>query len=474
LTGKPAACFTIAGPGATNLYTGLWDAKVDRAPIIALTGQVDSQVLGTGNFQELDLVQAFSTVASFNHRVSRDSKHAELASLAMKNALLKRDVVHLTFPDEIQTLPAPKKEAGTPDGRITPLTISPPKESLDKAVKLLKAAKRPVIITGHGARFHMDDILQLAEMLNAPILTTFKGKGQISDAHPLAGGVLGRSGTPIASWLMNESDLLLVFGASFSKHTGVTDKKVTIQVDFDPLALSKFHQIDCAVWGEISVTSQLLYKKLKGKTETLDQRPVVAKRWAIWKEEKQKRLKENRGEGISSIAVFDALNQHAPEDAIMCVDVGNNAYSFGRYYECKANNRFLMSGYLGSIGFALPASMGAWAAVGNERKVIAVAGDGGIGQYLADFTTLVKYNMNVTIIVLNNSELGKISKEQRAGEFTVWKTKLTNPSFAEFARSCGALGFKVEKEGELSTAFDAAISHKGPALIEVITDVKLI
>ena len=273
---------------------------------------------------------------------------------------------------------------------------------------------------------------------------------------------------------MNECDLLLVFGASFSKHTGVTNKKITIQVDFDPLALSKFHEIDCAVWGEISVTSQLLYKKLKGKTKSIDQRPVVAERWAIWKKEKQKRLEENRGEGISSIAVFETLNQHAPADAIMCVDVGNNAYSFGRYYESKANNRFLMSGYLGSIGFALPASMGAWAAVGNERKVIAVAGDGGIGQYLADFTTLVKYNMNVTVIVLNNSELGKISKEQRAGEFTVWETKLTNPSFAEFARSCGALGFKVEKEEELSTAFDAAISHKGPALIEVITDVKLI
>ena len=474
LTGRPAACFTIAGPGATNLYTGLWDAKVDRAPLIALTGQVDSQVLGTGNFQELDLVQAFSTVAAFNHRVGRDSKHAELATLAMKNALLKRDVAHLTFPDEIQTLPAPDEKPGSPEGRITPMTIAPPKESLDKAIHLLSEAKRPVIITGHGAKFHMEGIVQLAESLNAPVLTTFKGKGQISDHHPLAGGVLGRSGTPIASWLMNECDLLLVFGASFSKHTGVTPKKTTIQVDFDPLALSKFHSIDCAVWGEISVTSQLLYERVKDKNEAVDQRPDIAARWAIWKKEKQKRMLDDRGQGVSSIAVFDALNQYAPEDAIMCVDVGNNAYSFGRYYECKANNRFLMSGYLGSIGFALPASMGAWAAVGNDRKVIAVAGDGGFGQYLADFSTLVKYKMNVTVIVLNNSELGKISKEQRAGEFAVWETKLSNPSFAEFAKSCGALGFKVEKKEDLAAAYQSAIEHKGPALVEVITDVALI
>ncbi|MEM1323049.1 MAG: thiamine pyrophosphate-dependent enzyme [Bacteroidota bacterium] len=474
LTGRPAACFTIAGPGATNLYTGLWDAKVDRAPILALTGQVDTQVLGTGNFQELDLVQAFSSVAAFNHRVGRDSRHAELASLAMKQALLKRDVAHLTFPDEIQTLSAPDEKAGSPEGRITPMTISPPKEMADQAIDLLKQAKRPVIITGHGARFHMEGIIQLAEQLNAPVMTTFKGKGQIPDSHPLAAGVLGRSGTPIASWFMNECDLLLVFGASFSKHTGITPKKPIIQVDFDPLALSKFHKVTCAVWGEISVTSRLFAEALKGQTDTVDQRGELAERWAIWRAEKARRLLDDRGQGVSSMAIFDALSRLAPEDAVMCVDVGNNAYSFGRYYECQADNRFLMSGYLGSIGFALPAAIGANAAVGNERKVIAVAGDGGFGQYLADFTTLVKYGMNVTVIVVNNAELGKISKEQRAGEFEVWQTQLVNPSFAEYARSCGALGFRVERKEDLDRAYEAALGHRGASLIEVMADVTLI
>ncbi len=474
LTGRPAACFSIAGPGATNMYTGLWDAKVDRAPILALTGQVDTQVIGTGNFQELDLVQAFSAVAEFNHRVHRDSKHAELATQAMKHAILKRDVSHLTFPDEVQIMPALKEKAGSPEERITPLTISPPKESLDRAISFLKNAKRPIIVTGHGARFHMDKVISLAEELNAPIVTTFKGKGQISDGHPLAGGVLGRSGTPIASWFMNECDLMLVFGASFSKHTGMTPKKKTIQVDFDPMALSKHHKVDCAVWGEISVTAGLLLNALKGQTNTIDQRQEITERWKIWRAEKQRRLQEERGKGISSIAIFDALNRHAPENAVMCVDVGNNAYSFGRYYESKANNSFLMSGYLGSIGFALPASMGAWAAVKGERPVIAVAGDGGFGQYLADFTTLVKYNMDISVIILNNSELGKISKEQRAGEFDVWKTKLTNPNFAEYAKSCGALGIRVEQKKDLDAAYRNAFEHKGPALVEVMADVALI
>ncbi len=474
LTGKPAGCFAIAGPGSTNMYTGLWDAKVDRAPILALTGQVATQVVGTGNFQELDLVQAFNSVAEFNHRVGATSRHAELMSLAVKHAILKRDVSHLTFPDEVQETPAPAyAKAKTPENRITPMNIAPPKESFEKAVSMLDEAKRPVIIVGHGARFHMDQVISFAEKLKCPVLTTFKGKGQISDHHPLGCGVLGRSGTPIASWFMNESDLLLVVGASFSNHTGITPKKPTIQIDFDPLALSKFHQVDAAVWGEISVTMEMFEEAGITLENKNDHTREIADRWEIWRTEKIKRLIEDHGEGVSSIAVFDALNQHAPENAVMCVDVGNNAYSFGRYYESKANT-FLMSGYLGSIGFALPAAMGAWTAVGGDRPVIAVAGDGGLCQYLAEITTLVKYNMPIKVIVLNNDELGKISKEQRAGELDVWATSLSNPEFAEYAKGCGAKGILVTERDQLDAAMQELFDHDGPALLEIKTDVSLI
>ena len=303
--------------------------------------------------------------------------------------------------------------------------------------------------------------------------SSFKGRGLISDSHPLGCGVLGRSGTPIASWFMNESDLLIVFGASFSNHTGIAPKVPTIQVDFDQLALGKFHPIDVPVWGEISVTVDLLKKELQGKTETVDQRDEVAERWEIWQKEKAKRLNEDFGGGISSIAVFDALNDLAPENAVMCVDVGNNAYSFGRYFEPK-NQSFLMSGYLGSIGFAFPAAMGAWAATKGERPIIAVAGDGGFAQYLADFTTSVKYGMKIKLILINNSELGKISKEQRSDELDVWATSLHNPNFAKYATNCGALGIQVDKKEDIHSAMEKVLAHDGTALLEVIADVKLI
>jgi len=474
LTGKPAACFGIAGPGATNMFTGMWDAKVDRVPLLALSGQVNTQVLGTGAFQEVDLVKAFQTVAHFNHTVQENSKHAELMSQAIKHAIINREVSHITFPDEVQFTVKPDcEEAQTPEGRLTPFTISPPAEELEKAIGMIKSSKRPVIIVGHGARYSMTAITKMAEMMNSPVITTFKGKGLIADNHPLGCGVLGRSGTPIASWFMNESDLLIVLGASFSNHTGITPKKPIIQIDFDPMALSKFHKVDAALWGEIEVTCSLMQNALAGKTTSIDQRPEVAKRWKIWKEEKASRLKDDQGKGISSIAVFDAMNRITPESAVIAVDVGNNTYSFGRYFECK-NQSVLMSGYLGSIGFALPAAMGAWAAVKNTRPVWSVSGDGGLGQYLAEITTIVKYNMPIKHILINNSELGKISKEQRGSELEVWQTSLHNPNFADFAKNCGALGIRVEKREDLEDAMKKINEHDGPALLEVICDVSLI
>ncbi|MCW5517680.1 thiamine pyrophosphate-binding protein [Muriicola sp. Z0-33] len=474
LTGKPAACFTIAGPGATNLFTGMWDAKVDRAPFLALTGQVATQVVGTGNFQEVDLVQAFNSVTEFNQRVQSDSRHAELMSLAIKHAILRRDVSHLTFPDEVQVRKAKSNALPqSPENRITTLEIAPPKQMADKAIELIKKAKRPLIIMGHGARAHKKEIIAFAENLNAAVVTTFKGKGLIGDNHPLGCGVLGRSGTPIASWFMNEADLLIVLGASFSNHTGITPKKPTIQVDFDPLALSKFHQVDVAVYGEISRTLDIFTDALKGSTNTIDQKPEIAKRWAIWKHEKEKRLTETSDKGLSSIAIFEAMNKLAPKNAVMCVDVGNNAYSFGRYFEPQEQD-FLMSGYLGSIGFALPAAMGAWAAVGASRPVVAVAGDGGLCQYLAEITTLVKYQMPIKLIVINNHELGKISKEQRAGEFDVWQTSLSNPNFAEYAISCGAWGKRITEKEELETAMQQLFEQPKAGLLEIIADVNLI
>ncbi len=478
-SGKPAAALTIAGPGATNLLTGLWDCKVDRAPALALTGQVDVQVLGPGAFQDIDLSSAFQAVAGFSQTVLHTSKHGELMSLACKNAIVNREPTHLIFPDDVQTLPiTARTKVGSPAGRLGNQAVTPATESLNQAVAMIHEYRRPIIIVGYGAKNTMPEVMALAERLNAPVLTTFKAKGQVSDAHPLAAGVLGRSGTPIASWFMNECDLILVFGASFSNHTGITEKRPIIQVDFDPMALGKFHAVSLPVLGEIATTATLLTSQLKSDHQTVDQRPELAERWQIWREEKQSRMADNTGTGINSASIFASLSKLVPEDAIIAVDVGNNTYSFGRYFECKAQS-VLMSGYLGSIGFGFSAAMGAWAATQDiedlkGRTVISISGDGGFGQYLAEFTTAVKYDMNITHILLNNSQLGKITKEQRAAEWEVWQTSLQNPSFAAYAKLCGGFGERIEKQSKLDEVITKALAHDGPALVEIMSDANLI
>jgi thiamine pyrophosphate-dependent acetolactate synthase large subunit-like protein/nitrite reductase/ring-hydroxylating ferredoxin subunit len=469
LTGRPAACFSIAGPGATNLLTGLWDAKVDRAPILALTGQVQTQVLGPGAFQELPLAAAFDAVSEWSQTVLSPTTATELAALAVKHAVVNRDVAHLIFPDEVQELDGLDEPPERPRaGRVAAAEIAPPEADLQRAIDMLNAAERPVIIVGNGARPFRKAVVALAERIDAPVITTFKAKGLVPDSHPLACGVLGRSGTPVGSAVMARSDCLLVLGASFSNHTGIATYVPTIQVDTDRMTLGKFHPVEVPLWGDIGRTLAILHDRL-APAERPQQRDVIARRTERWREEKRRRAALVDGAGrMHPAAVFEALGVAAPEDAVIAVDVGNNAYAFGHYFECKPGQDVLMSGYLGSIGFGFPAAMGAWAAAGSTRKVIAVTGDGGFGQYMAEFTTAVKYGMPITHVLLNNAELGKISREQVSAIRPVWQTDLVNPDFAVYAESCGGRGFRVDTRDGLEKALREAMAvTRVPVLIEV-------
>jgi len=407
LTGRPAACFAIAGPGSTNLLTGLYDAKLDQSPVLAISGQVPSKVLGRGAFQDLDLTAIFSDVAAWTAEVQAGSDHAELAALAVKHALDARGVAHLVLPDEVQTQPS-DAAAKTPQGRLAGRLTQPGLPELARAAAMISASMRPV-------------------------LTTFKAKGLIPDTHPLGAGVLGRSGTPVASWLMNEADLLIVVGASFANHTGIAPYKPILQIDDNP---------------------------------------AVAARWAIWRAEKARRAADERGRGVSAAAVFDALSRHLPHDAVVTVDVGNHAYSLGRYLE-SAGQPVLMSGYLGSIGFGYPAALGAWAAAPG-RPVVAVTGDGGFGQYAAELTTAVKYGIPVKHVLLDNHSLGKIGKEQLAAGFPVWHTSLHNPDWAAYAGLCGAAGIKADCRDQLDQAMTRLFAADGPAMLHVSQDPELL
>ena len=427
-------------------------------------------MLGRGAFQDLDLTAVFSDVAVSSTIVQSGSDHAELAALAVKHAVDQRGVAHLVLPDEVQEL-ASDAPAASPAGRASVGRTGPAAAEIEAAARLLTAAERPVFVVGHGARPARAELLALAERLGAPVLTTFKAKGLVPDTHPLGAGVLGRSGTPVASWLMNESDLLVVVGASFSNHTGIASYKPIVQIDDRPQAIGRFHPVTVPILADAGPALSALSAAVFAPAAA-DQRGDVAARWELWRAEKARRSVDDRGRGVAAAAVFDALSTHLPEDAVVAVDVGNHAYSLGRYLESKGQP-VLMSGYLGSIGFGYPAAMGAWAAA-PDRPIVAVTGDGGFGQYAMELTTAVKYGMPIKHVLLDNGALGKIEKEQVAADYPVWHTSLHNPDWAAYAELCGATGILVERRDQLDDAMRALFKSDGPAILCVRQDAALL
>ena len=473
LVRRPAAVLTIAGPGATNLLTGLYDAKLDNSPVIALTGQVPSKDIGYNIFQEVDLNACFSDVAVCQHTMFDGADFSKMASDAYRNSVQKKGVSQIIMPDDVQALSVHDYKISACN--IAEVEIQPNSEVLQDAVSLIKRSKRVVIVVGDGARGCDLQIKKLAEILKCAVVTTYRAKGFIEDSFPNACGVVGRSGTQVSAHFINSADLLISFGVGFSRHSAIDTSRNVIQVDVSPNALGRFFKPTVAMHSTCSFALDALIDALsEGGFTCEDLTSEIQVQKNLWKEEKQRRAKQNSEGAISPAFVCEKLSDAIPSDAIVSVDVGNVAYSFGRYFEAK-NQRFLLSWYLGSIGCGLPSAIGAACATKqagefNSRKVVAIVGDGGLGQYLADFSTLVKYNLNVCVVVFNNSELAKISAEQASVGFNKWETSLTNPNFAEFARSCGAEGVRVSSADELEIQLKQVMAMSRPSLIEVMTN----
>ena len=476
LTGMPAACLTIAGPGATNLLTGLADAALDRAPVVALTGQTPTRELGRGAFQELDLTLALSVATRSRQTVAEASDFAGLAARACRSAILTQSVSHIVLPDDVQNVPvAENAAAGTPEDCVfSGVSGRASEDALNAAASMLSRAKRPFVVMGEGCRLAIPEAVAFAEALNAATATTYRAKGFVPDAFPLACGVVGRSGTPVAAKMMAEADCIVGLGVGFSNHSEIAKGKPTLQFDRDPAALGRLRGVDCGIVGDLAETLPLMTERLRGRAAGENPRERIAALRREWRAEKQRRAEKGGVGKIAPAAVCAALSECVPANAVVSADVGNVAYALGRYFEAR-EQRFLLSFYLGSIGVGLPAAIGAWRAVRDHpelgaRPVVAVVGDGGLGQYLAEWTTVVRCGMDIKCVVFNNSELAKISLEQRNAHVSVWETRLLNPNFAEFAKLCGSAGVRIDDPAKLATEMRRAFEIPGPALIEVLTD----
>jgi thiamine pyrophosphate-dependent acetolactate synthase large subunit-like protein len=467
LTGKVGVCLTIAGPGATNLITGLYDAKMDRAPVLALTGQEKLQYIGPGGFQEIDQDALFNSFCVFNKTINSKEQTVELVTLALKHALVERGVAHLAIPNDVQK-EVLEADIEPMEGRIPDFNIVNT-HLVDRAARLLNEAERPVILAGWGARGHGYKLLQLAERLQAPIVTTFRAKGVVPEDYELALGVLGDVGTPMARRFVDAADLLLVFGSSFSEKTNIPPQKRIIQVDLDPMNLAKEFPIEVPILGECGVVLEHLLAKVEERAANPELLGEVKRAKANWLAQLDSEA-DPKAAPLRAPFIMKVLRETITPAAIITIDVGDNSFWVGRNF-VTVQQTLLMSGYLATMGFGLPAAIAAKLAA-PDKQVVCITGDGGFAQVMGEFMTAVEQDLKIVVVILNNSELAMISTEQRVAGYPKFATELENTNFADYAISCGGCGFTVHEPMELKAVMEHVLSGRKPAIVDIATDPK--
>ncbi len=464
LTGSPAACLTVAGPGATNLATGLYDAKLDRAPVIAITGLVKRQLMGPGSFQEIDQHAFFEPICVFNKVLMSEDQTVTLATLAVKHALTERGVSHIAVPNDVQKLPCSSNILPF-DGRMANRAVVPPGYLVKKAATEIDAAQRPVIIAGAGALGQGEKVLELARKISAPVVSTFKGKGVVDEDDPHYVGSHGGIGSTAAAKLVGESDLLIVVGASFSDMTQVPQEK-TVQIDLDPMAIGKDRPVT-GLWGNASEALPALLREVAPKNNEayLTEAMVLKKEWLDLLEKEA----DSSRAPLRPQYIIKVLNEKIAADAVISLDIGENGWWFGRNFWMKKSQKMVMSGYLASMGTGLPGAIAAQLAYPG-RQVVCITGDGGFSMVMADFLTAVKYKLPIKVFLFNNRQLAMIQQEQKIENYPNWQTELYNCDFAKYAQDCGARGISVKDPKELPAAIDAALKADGPVLVDIDTD----
>jgi pyruvate oxidase len=466
LTGGIAACITIAGPGATNLATGLYDAREDHASVISLNGQVEMQYAGPGGIQEIDQDAFFRPICVYNNTIYDKKMAVTVLTTALKYAFIGRGVAQVSIPNDIQKELLDARFCRR-ETCITDFLVVPPEDQLMKAAEVINHSGNPVIIAGWGASGAADSVLEIAKKIRAPIITTFRAKGILPEDNEWLVGILGNVGSPHARALVNKADLLITLGVGYSKFTNVPMDKPMVQVDIDPVKLGR-NDLSIPLWGNCRLVLPRLIELLNPR-EMGTVQAEIANMKKEWVEERKKEA-DNSAIPLRPPYIMDVLSDTIPEDAVITLDVGENQWWFGRNFRLK-RQIFAMSGYLGSMGFGLPAALAAKIAF-PDRHVVCITGDGGFAMAMADFITAVKYHLPMVVVVLNNHQLGMIQVEQMMEHYTNFATDLLNPDFARYAEVCGGEGIRVSRPDDLKPALERALSAEKPVIIDVETDPK--
>ncbi|OYD06883.1 pyruvate oxidase [Paludifilum halophilum] len=465
LTGKVGVCMGIAGPGAIHLLNGLYDAKLDGAPVLAITGQVETDLMGTGFFQEVNLERLFDDVAIYNQRIMSAEQLPSVANQAFRMAVTHKQVAHLSIPDDIPRMKV-KQEARITNSISVRSEILPKDEDLERALEVLSEPRKTVILAGRGTHGAREELLGFAKKLKAPIILSLPGKGAIPDDHKYCLGGLGLLGTKPAYYAMREAETLVMIGTSFPFTGFLPDEAKTVQIDTNPAQIGKRYPVDVGLAGDAGYTMRKLTERLTARDDSV----FLEK----YQEEMKEWLKKMKEQGLSDRTplrpqtVPVALQKGLDDNAVISCDVGNVTVWMARNFILR-NQTFIISSWLATLGCGLPGAIAGKLAY-PDRQVVAVVGDGGFAMLLSDFVTAVKYDLPIVVIVLNNEKIAMIHFEQAAMGNADFGTDLTNPDFARYAQDCGGLGFRVKTRDELDRALQQAFSLKKPSIIDVLVD----
>ncbi|WP_065752748.1 thiamine pyrophosphate-dependent enzyme [Bradyrhizobium paxllaeri] len=475
-TGRLGVCLATSGPGGTHLLTGLYDAKLDQAPVLAITGQQFHDLIETFTQQDVDLTRVFNDVAVLNAQVT-DAAHMEnVASLACRSALSTRGVAHLSIANDVQeqTLDATKRSKRNRPRHVPNRWFEgrrlPTERELDAAAEILNRASRVAILAGRGAIEAREELERAADLLGAPVAKALLGKAVLPDDHPLTTGGIGILGTLPSQELMESCDALLIVGSTFPyvEYYPKPGQARGIQIDRDGRRIGLRYPVESGLVGDCAETLRLLNSRLGRKDDRsfLQRAQAGMKRWrdlmALSETKDDRPLKPQ--------VVARAFGRRLPANALLASDSGQNTELAARHIDLQAGQAFAVSGSLASMACGLPYAIAAGIAFPG-RPVFAVIGDGGFAMQLGEFSTAVRYRIPLKVLVIKNNMLNQIAWEQMMflGN-PQFGCELQPIDFAKAAEAMGGRGFTIAKASDVERVLDQAFATEGPVVIEAVVD----
>lgn len=475
-TGKLGVCMATSGCGGIHLLNGLYDAKYDCQPVLAITGHTAHDISGTFYQQDVDLVKVFTDVAVYNERVMGPDHVVNVLDQAVRTALAQRSVAHISFPKDYQdwTVSDDTRSSANVADHSSATRVSheqtPSLDQLQQAAEVINAGKKVVIFAGRGALKASDEVIQLADLVGGPIIKALLGKNVVPDDHPFTTGGIGLLGTAPSQDAMEECDTLVMIGTQFPylEYYPKPGQARTVQIDLDASHIGMRTPVEVGLQGDSRSTLRALLPLLDRKTD----RSFLEKaqeRMGHWTE-----LMTERGTQdtipMKPQVIPHTVSPLLADNAIVTCDCGNNTTWVARHIHMKADMLFSTSGLLATMASGLPYALAASVAYPG-RQVVALVGDGGFTMLMGEMATAVKYKLPVKVFIFHNNSFGQIKWEQIVMEGNPeYGVDIQPIDFAMYARACGATGFTIDDPKDADRIVREAMAHDGPVVIDCIVD----